>query len=119
MLPSLGFEGTAKVINKGVDVTLLADESGAQALFEMSRSLVVCGYSAAVVAVTELEPVDMRTVRYYEDTTPLLIFFDRDVAEAVIPHLQPDTKYCTMEYCTASELMKMLPDLIRTAKTNG
>jgi pyruvate/2-oxoglutarate/acetoin dehydrogenase E1 component len=113
MLPSLGFEGTAKVINKGVDVTLLADASGAQELFQISRHLVVCGFSAAVVAVTETDPVDMRTIRYYEDTTPLLIFFDKSVAKAVIPHLQPETKYTEMDYCPAAELMKKLPALIK------
>ncbi|MCR5666678.1 MAG: hypothetical protein K6G01_07580 [Eubacterium sp.] len=106
MLPSLGFEGTAKVINKGVDVTLIADELGAQELFQISRHLVVCGISAAVLAVTEINPVDMRTIRYYEDTTSLLIFFDAKVAEAVIPLLDSKTKYCSMNECSAQEIMQ-------------
>ena len=108
MLPSLGFEGTAKVINKGVDVTLLADASGAEELYRISRHLVVCGISAAVVAVTELDPVDVRTIRYYEDTTPALLIFDQKVADAVIPVLRPETKYYRMDYCSAADLMKQI-----------
>jgi len=116
MLPSLGFEGTAKVVNKGVDVTLITDTAGKDELFQVSRTLVVCGISAAVVEVTELDPVDMKTIRYFEDTTPILVFFDQNVSDAVIPLLRPETQYRIIRETNAAQLLKELPPLIKKAK---
>ena len=119
MLPSLGFEGTAKVVNKGVDVTLITDEKGADEMFQVSRYLVVCGISAAVVAVTEMDPVDMKTIRYFETTTPLLLFFDRQVADAVIPLLSQETEYQYMEEHSAASLLKIIPAMLETVEKTG
>lgn len=116
MLPSLGFKGTAEVVNKGVDVTLISDSEGKKELFELSRYLVVCGLSAAVVAVTELEPVDMKTIRYFEETTPLLLFFSEAVADKIIPELKPETEYKVIPAYTTSSMLKELPEMIKQSK---
>ena len=97
MLPSLKFEGTARVINKGVDVTLLTDEKGSGDAFWVSRYLVVKGISAAVLSVTQLDPVDMRTIRYYEETTGVLIFLKKDVYDAVRTQLLKKTRAVLLE----------------------
>ena len=66
MLQALPFEGTIKVRNKGVDVTLLADKDTAELAFAASRVLVVCGISTAVLEITCWDPIDTRTLSYYE-----------------------------------------------------
>lgn len=113
MLPSLDFKGTTEVINKGVDITLLTCKEKADVAYSLTRYLSVCGYSVAVLSVTELDPVDMRTIRYYESTTPLLLFLDESVGEAVIPLLDPETKFvCRYEYI-CDELLREIPKLIK------
>ena len=73
----------------------------------------VCGYSVAVLSVTELNPVDMRTISYYEATTPILLFLDESVGEAVIPLLDSETNFiCRYEY-TYDELLREIPKLIK------
>ena len=113
MLPSLDFKGTTEVVNKGVDITLLTCKEKADVAYSLTRYLSVCGYSVAVLSVTELNPVDMRTISYYEATTPLLMFMDESVGEAVIPLLDSETNFiCRYEY-TYDELLREIPKLIK------
>ena len=87
MLHDLPFEGTIKVVNKGVDVTLLADADSTELAFAASRALVVCGISTAVLEVTCLDPIDSRTLGYYAQTTPVLIALSQEILEAARPVL--------------------------------
>ena len=92
MLDSLPFEGTIKVRNKGVDVAILADSATVEKAFAASRRLVVCGISTAVLEVTCLEPLDTRTLGYYEDTTGgALLAMTREIFEAVRPQVREST----------------------------
>lgn len=113
MLPSLDFTGSAEVINKGVDITLVTNQENKDKIFDITRNLVVRGFSTALLCVTELEPVDMKTIRYYEKTTPLLVFLDEAVGEAVIPQLHPETPYLRQYHYTRDDLVRMIPEWIR------
>ena len=116
MLPSLDFKGTTEVINKGVDITLLTCKEKADVAYSLTRYLSVCGYSVAVLAVTELDPVDMRTINYYESTTPLFMFLDKAVGEAVIPLLDSNTAFVQRYEHTCDELLREIPKLIKECK---
>lgn len=98
MLQSLPFEGTIKVRNKGVDVTLLADADTVELAFTVSRTLVVCGISTAVLEITCWDPIDTRTLSYYEQTTRGIIAMDEAVWNAVRPYLAASTPF---EQCPA------------------
>lgn len=88
MLQSLPFEGTIKVRNKGVDITILADADTVDLAFRASRTLVVCGISTAVIEITCFDPIDTRTLEYYEKTTPCLLAMTSHIADAVTPFLK-------------------------------
>ena len=90
MLESLPFEGTIKVRNKGVDIALLADQNTVDLAFAASRKLVVCGVSTAVLEVTCLSPIDIRTLHSYERITPRMIALTRPVYDAVRPCLHTE-----------------------------
>lgn len=92
MLHALPFEGTIKVRNKGVDIAILADAETVELAFAASRVLVVCGISTAVLEVTCLDPIDTKTLRYYEQTTPILFAMTAPILDAVRPHVQADTR---------------------------
>lgn len=106
MLPSLPFEGTAKVFNKGVDITFLTDEQGANTAYEVSRYLSVRGISAAVLVVTELYPVDMRTIHYYEEMTRTFFFLKPDIYNAVVPCLETQTRCWMLKHQEVPELLR-------------
>ena len=90
MLESLPFEGTIKVRNKGVDIALLAEQNTVDLAFAASRKLVVCGVSTAVLEVTCLSPIDIRTLHSYERITPRMIALTRPVYDAVRPCLHTE-----------------------------
>ena len=90
MLESLPFEGTIKVRNKGVDIALLADQNTVDLAFAASRKLVVWGGSQAVLEVSCLSPIDIRTLHSYERITPRMIALTRPVYDAVRPCLHTE-----------------------------
>ncbi|MCQ2499828.1 MAG: hypothetical protein MJ117_00615 [Lachnospiraceae bacterium] len=73
MLHDLPFEGTIKVRNKGVDIAILTDSDFVDTALAATRSLVVCGISTAVLEATCLDPIDERTLGYYEETTRVIV----------------------------------------------
>ncbi len=110
MLPSLGFEGTAKVVNKGVDVALMTDHKGSAAAFDASRYLSVKGVSAAVVEMTCLQPPDLKTIRYFEDTTEGLIFPDSRLFQQIKPYLQAQTRAATINETEAIRIVRKVEE---------
>lgn len=111
MLESLPFEGTIKVKNKGVDAAILADHDCVDMAFSVSRKLVVCGISTAVLEVTCLDPVDTKTLAYYEATTGGLLTMNADILAAVRPHLKPETKLVLFTGTTEQELFQAVRKL--------
>nr|WP_302650628.1 transketolase C-terminal domain-containing protein [uncultured Agathobaculum sp.] len=91
MLESLPYEGTIRVRNKGVDITLLADAATVELAYAASRKLVVCGVSTAVLEVTCFAPIDTRTLQYYAETTPCMLAMTQKLYDAVKPYL-PETE---------------------------
>src|SRR5665648_833216 len=79
MLPALSFQGTTKVVNKGVDVTIVANEDTIDLVMKASRTLVVRGISTAVLEITCLLPIDESTIRYYVDSTKALLFVNQEL----------------------------------------
>ena len=110
MLKSLPFAGTIKVINKGVDVTVLADRSSVDIAFAASRKLVVCGISTAVLNITCFNPIDTKTLAYYEETTPRMIAMNQQIFDAVQPHLRKTTRIALLDGTSEQALI----DAVRT-----
>lgn len=113
MLESLPFEGTIKVINKGVDIAILADTNNSALAFGASRHLVVCGISTAVLEITCFAPVDARTLAYYEKTTPCMLAMTEEILEAVRSLISPDVKLCLFEGNTQEELIRAVRDALK------
>lgn len=91
MLPSLPFQGTTKVVNKGVDITLVADGATIDAAMKASRTLVVRGMSTVVLEVTCLDPIDERTLNHFIDATGALVFTNQEVYKSAKYLLKEDT----------------------------
>ncbi|WP_203553417.1 transketolase C-terminal domain-containing protein [Bacillus sp. B15-48] len=116
ILPSLAFEGTTKVINKGVDITLIADSDSVDFAFGVSRVLSVMGVSAAVLQVTCLAPFDSKTMEYFEQTTRKLIFLTTELLEAAEKHLKADTDAVVAELMEKEIYIKKLMEMIKPQK---
>lgn len=101
MLPSLPFQGTTKVINKGVDITIVADRDTIGTAMKASRILVVRGISTVVLEVTCLTPIDERTLSHFIEATSALIFVNQSLYMATRHLLKPET--LTAVCTTASE----------------
>lgn len=113
MLESLPFEGTIKVRNKGVDISILADAQTVDTAFAASRQLVVCGISTAVLEVTCLDPIDIRTLAYYEKTTPCMLAMTKELQHAVQHALISDVRIQTFEGDTVSQLVQAARDMVK------
>lgn len=111
MLHDLPFEGTMKVRNKGVDVTILADAETVDLAMTTTRSLVVCGISTAVLEVTCLDPVDERTLEYYEDTTKALLAMNTELYDAVSSVMKDRKKLFLFKGNGQKELFKTVKSL--------
>lgn len=83
MLKALSFEGTTKVLNKGVDVALVIAPADEKPALYASKVCGVCGVSTAVLCVTQLQPVDKRTLSHFCQTAGRMVFADRALYEAV------------------------------------
>ncbi len=81
LLPALSFQGTTKVINKGVDITIVADGSTIGTAMKASRILVVRGISTAVLEVTCVTPIDERTISHFVEATGALVFINQKLYE--------------------------------------
>lgn len=92
MLEALSFEGTTKVLNKGVDVALAVRPADADAALAAAKVCGVCGVSTAVLSVTELSPIDTRTFAHFADTAGRLVFADRELYQAAKCALNENTK---------------------------
>lgn len=112
MLPEVKINGTAKVINKGVDITLLTTEEDVEKAFYFSRILAVKGISAAVLQLTELKPVDTKTLKYYESTSDGFVSFQRAVYNAVFSVLGRNTKLCLLPKPGAVDDKVLLKNII-------
>lgn len=110
MLKSLPFEGTIKVRNKGVDISILADSDTAELAFAASRQLVVCGISTAVLEITCFEPIDTRTLKYYEKTTPCLLAMTEKIFDAVQPLIGSNTRMILFDGNSTGELVHAVRD---------
>ena len=95
-----------KVRNKGVDITVIADETTIDMAFAASRTLAVCGISTAVLGATYLDPVDTRTLSYYEQTTPCLIAMNARIFDAVSSVLQSNTTMQLFDGTSEAELIQ-------------
>ena len=113
MLQSLPFEGTIRVRNKGVDITILADVDTVDLAFRASRTLVVCGISTAVLEITCFDPIDTRTLEYYEKNTPCLLAMTSRIADAVIPCLKHDTRLQRFDGKGETELIQAVRRIVR------
>lgn len=105
MLKSLPFEGTIKVVNKGVDVAVITDGINSHTAMAASRPLVVTGISTAVLEVTELEPFDTRTFQYYVDLINKFVFVNEEMAVAAKPYLNEDTISYTLDSCSEETII--------------
>ena len=113
MLESLPFEGTIKVRNKGVDIAVLADAETVELAFAASRQLVVCGISTAVLEVTCFDPIDIRTLAYYEKTTPCMLAMTKKIAHAVRKALISDTPMDVFEGDTVAQVVKAVRETVK------
>lgn len=116
MLESLPFEGTMKVRNKGVDIAIIANTETVSEAFAASRQLVVCGISTAVLEATCLDPIDTRTLEYYEKTTLCLLAMTESVYDAVRLVIAPDTRLVLFAGSSASELVITVREVLRKGK---
>ena len=92
MLQALSFEGTTKVLNKGVDVALVIEPLDAEQALRAAKICGVCGVSTAVLSVTETDPVDRRTIAHFCGTAGRLVFADRALYDAAACSLTEHTK---------------------------
>lgn len=92
MLEALSFEGTTKVLNKGVDAALAVRPEDADEALRAAKVCGVCGVSTAVLSVTETDPIDTRTFAHFAKTAGRLVFADRALYEAAKCALDEKTK---------------------------
>ena len=117
MLPALSFQGTTKVVNKGVDVTIVANEDTIDLVMKASRTLVVRGISTAVLEITCLLPIDESTIRYYVDSTKALLFVNQELYQKSKHLLTLDTFAEVSSTLKELDLIELVEKLV-AKKTN-
>lgn len=118
MLPSLSFQGTTKVVNKGVDVTIVANEKTIEAAMKASRSLVVRGMSTAVLEVTCTDPIDERTISHFVQSTGALVFADSFLYESAKRLIKPETFVEVCNISSERELIELVEKIVESKRLN-
>lgn len=113
MLPSLAFEGTTKVINKGVDITIVADGDTKGDAMKASRILVVRGISTVVLEVTCLDPIDERTLNHFIEATSALIFTNQSLYMAAKYLLKPETHIAVCILANEQEFVRHANEIVK------
>lgn len=112
MLHSPPFEGTIRIVNKGADVTILADAETSGLAFAASRKLAVCGISTAVLEAACLEPVDTRTLDFYIAETGRLLVMQERLKNAV-QKVRPDAPLFCFQGHGEAALIAAVRSLLR------
>lgn len=119
MLPSLPYDEKVKVLNKGVDITIIVNEETEEIAMKASRNLVVSGKSTAILLITDLENLDYKTIYYYERITGAFVFADENLFNKIIPVLQHGTIYGVLNCPGIVELSILVREIIaQKNKTN-
>lgn len=113
LLPSLSFQGTTKVVNKGVDVTLVTDSANIEVAMKASRTLVVRGISTVVLEVTCLSPIDERTMIHFIEATGALVFTNTDIYEATKHLFKVDTLFDVSDSLKEERLIQCVEKIVK------
>lgn len=92
MLKPLPFEGTVKVINKGVDAALVIGKAEEEAALRAAKICGVRGISTAVLQIPESAPADRETFRYYSGLAGVFVFADKSLYERCRSLLSDDDR---------------------------
>lgn len=111
MLHDLPFEGTIKVRNKGVDAAILTDSNMVETALAATRTLVVCGSSTAVLEATCLDPIDEKTLGYYEDTTRIIVATSTELYNSALAVMKNPKKLFLFRGSRQKELVALVRSL--------
>ena len=76
-------KGKTRVVNKGVDVAVIASSNTVSAAMRASRTLVVKGISTAVIEVMTINSLDKDTFLDFAKKTEAMVFTEQYIYEAV------------------------------------
>ena len=79
--------GKTRIVNKGVDVTVIASSNTIAQAMKASRTLVVKGISTAVIEVLTIEPLDKKTFLDFAEKTGVFIFTEQWLYKAITEQL--------------------------------
>ncbi len=71
--------GKTRIVNNGVDVTIITRSSNVDLGIQASKVLGVRGISTAVIEMITLDPFDRDTIQHYGEKTKGLVFLDAEV----------------------------------------
>jgi transketolase C-terminal domain/subunit len=74
--------GKTRVVNKGVDVAVIASSNTVAEAMKASRTLVVKGISTAVIEVMTVSPLDEGTFLSFAKKTKAMIFTEQYIYES-------------------------------------
>lgn len=88
--------GSIQVLNKGVDVAVVAAAEEAGEVMKASRILAVRGISTAVLAESCFHPMDIETLRFYQKQVRFFAGVGEDVADALRSCIGPEVRVISL-----------------------
>jgi transketolase C-terminal domain/subunit len=105
--------GSIRVLNKGVDVAVVASADEADEAMKASRILAVRGVSAAVLAESCFHPMDIDTLQFYEKRVRFFAGVGETAAKALRTCVRPETVVVALKKNTASDIAAVITELVR------